>query len=79
MSLKDRLAPRSTGAVAELERRVAELEAEVQECRNVNLRVAELTDLVTQLLGGHIRLHTAEGEGCRVEVVLPLRAADRGA
>lgn len=50
MSLKDRLAPRSTGAVAELERRVAELEAEVQECRNVNLRVAELTDLVTQLL-----------------------------
>jgi hypothetical protein len=50
VSLKDRLAPRSTGAVAELERRVAELEAEVQECRNVNLRVAELTDLVTQLL-----------------------------
>lgn len=50
MSLKDRLAPRSTGTVAELERRVAELEAEVQECRNVNLRVAELTDLVTQLL-----------------------------
>jgi hypothetical protein len=50
VSLKDRLAPRSTGTVAELERRVAELEAEVQECRNVNLRVAELTDLVTQLL-----------------------------
>jgi hypothetical protein len=49
VSLKDRLAPR-TGTVAELERRVAELEAEVQECRNVNLRVAELTDLVTQLL-----------------------------
>jgi len=38
------------GHSAELERRVAELEAEVQECRSVNLRVAELTDLVTQLL-----------------------------
>lgn len=35
-------------------------------------------NLVTQLLGGYIRLHTAEGEGCRVEVLLPLRAADRG-
>lgn len=34
----------------ELRRRVAELEAEVQECRAVNLRVAELTDLVTELL-----------------------------
>lgn len=34
----------------QLQRRVAELEAEVQECRAVNLRVAELTDLVTELL-----------------------------
>ena len=49
MSIKDRLT-RGTAPTAELERRVAELEAEVQECRNVNLRVAELTDLVTQLL-----------------------------
>lgn len=49
MSIKDRLIRRA-GASPELERRVAELEAEVQECRNVNLRVAELTDLVTQLL-----------------------------
>lgn len=47
MSIKDRLS-RSTNA--DLERRVAELEAEVQECRSVNLRVAELTDLVTRLL-----------------------------
>jgi len=51
MSIKDRLSRAAGGAShADLERRVAELEAEVQECRNVNLRVAELTDLVTQLL-----------------------------
>lgn len=33
-----------------LRRRVAELEEEVQECRAVNLRVAELTDIVSELL-----------------------------
>jgi len=48
MSIKDRLSRGESRG--DLERRVAELEAEVQECRNVNLRVAELTDLVTQLL-----------------------------
>lgn len=30
--------------------RVAELEAEVQECRQLNLRLAELTDVVQELL-----------------------------
>ena len=35
---------------AGLARRLGELEAEVQECRSMNLRVAELTDLVTELL-----------------------------
>lgn len=35
---------------AGLARRVTELEAEVQECRSLNLRVAELTDLVAELL-----------------------------
>lgn len=30
--------------------RVTELEAEVQECRQLNLRLAELTDLVQELL-----------------------------
>ncbi|ANH36573.1 hypothetical protein I601_0119 [Nocardioides dokdonensis FR1436] len=35
---------------AGLARRVSELEAEVQECRSMNLRVAELTDLVAELL-----------------------------
>jgi hypothetical protein len=34
----------------ELRKRVAALEAEVQECRQLNLRLAELTDLVTELL-----------------------------
>lgn len=36
--------------VAELRRRVTELETEVQECRQLNLRLAELTDLVQNLL-----------------------------
>lgn len=36
--------------LAGLEARVAELEAELQECRQVNLRVAELTDVLTELL-----------------------------
>lgn len=31
-------------------RRLADLEAEVQECRQVNLRLAELTDVVMELL-----------------------------
>jgi len=34
----------------DLRRRVAELEEEVQECRSLNLRLAELTDLVQELL-----------------------------
>jgi hypothetical protein len=33
-----------------LQRRLDELEAEVQECRQLNLRLAEVTDLVEQLL-----------------------------
>jgi flagellar biosynthesis/type III secretory pathway chaperone len=36
--------------LTQLEGRVAELEAEVQECRQVNLRLAELTDVVAELL-----------------------------
>jgi hypothetical protein len=34
----------------DLRKRVADLEAEVQECRQLNLRLAELTDIVTDLL-----------------------------
>jgi hypothetical protein len=36
--------------VAVLERRVRELDEEVQECRRLNLRLAELTDIVQELL-----------------------------
>lgn len=36
--------------VAELQARVAVLEDEVQECRQLNLRLAELTDVVQELL-----------------------------
>ena len=43
-----------------LKRRVEVLEEEVQECRQTNLRVAELTDLVTQLLVPLVRGDAAE-------------------
>ncbi len=43
-----------------LKRRVAALEDEVQECRQTSLRVAELTDLVTQLLVPLVRGDSAE-------------------
>ena len=40
-----------TGAqLDELQERVAVLEEEVQECRQLNLRLAELTDVVQELL-----------------------------
>ena len=38
------------GTDPELRRRVAALEREVQECRALNVRLAELTDIVTELL-----------------------------
>jgi hypothetical protein len=38
------------GLVGELQARIDELEAAVQENRNLNLRVAELVDLVQELL-----------------------------
>jgi hypothetical protein len=47
MSLRGRVARRMAG---DLLARIDELEAEVQECRNLNLRVAELVDLVQELL-----------------------------
>jgi len=47
MSLRSRLARRMAG---DLLVRIDELEAEVQENRNLNLRVAELVDLVQELL-----------------------------
>lgn len=53
---------RGTGDLA---RRVAELEAEVQECRQLNLRLAELTDVVGELL-----LPAAERDETRIAEVL---------
>lgn len=38
------------GIVDELFARISELEAEVQESRNLNVRVAELVDLVAELM-----------------------------
>lgn len=46
-AVEDKLADVS---VIDLRRRVKRLEDEVQECRALNLRLAELTDLVTELL-----------------------------
>jgi hypothetical protein len=40
----------NSGELDELRDRVAVLEDEVQECRQLNLRLAELTDVVQELL-----------------------------
>lgn len=53
--LKDRVVARGARLVAgqrldNLAKRLDNLEAEVQECRQLNIRLAELTDLVEQLL-----------------------------
>lgn len=53
--LKARLVRKVARAVAgdrieAIERRIDVLEAEVQECRQLNIRLAELTDVVEQLL-----------------------------
>lgn len=58
MGMKDSVTNKATGIAGrvkaptthELRKRVAALEAEVQECRQLNLRLAELTDLVTDLV-----------------------------
>ena len=52
---KDRAVERVARAVAgdrldNLQRRLDDLEAEVQECRQLNLRLAEVIDLVEELL-----------------------------
>lgn len=50
-SLRDRIAGMSGVSTAiDLRRRMKELEDEVQECRALSLRLAELTDIVTELL-----------------------------
>lgn len=50
-NLKQRVKERAqASATVDLRRRVKALEDDVQECRALNLRLAELTDLVTELL-----------------------------
>lgn len=62
VSVRNRLfASRSSG----LERRVAELEDAVQECRALNVRLAELTDVVAELL-----LPVAARDEARIEELL---------
>jgi len=53
--LRERMVERMARAVAgdrldQLQQRLEDLEAEVQECRKLNVRLAEVTDLVEQLL-----------------------------
>ena len=50
MGMKDLAGRLRAPAKNDLRRRVAVLEEEVQECRQLNLRLAELTDIVTDLL-----------------------------
>ena len=55
VQVKDRVVARGAKLVAgqrltNLQRRLETLESEVQECRQLNIRLAELTDLVEQLL-----------------------------
>jgi hypothetical protein len=51
--------------VDDLRRRVADLEVEVQECRQLNRRLAELTDVVQELL-----LPVAQRDEERIDAVL---------
>ena len=46
----ERLRSTRAGEALDLRRRVRRLEVEVQECRALNVRLAELTDIVTELL-----------------------------
>jgi prefoldin subunit 5 len=48
--VRERLRSARPGEIRELRARVRRLEAEVQECRALNARLAELTDIVTELL-----------------------------
>lgn len=56
-----------------LAERVKELEAEVQECRQLNLRLAELTDVVQELL-----LPVAQRDEARIAEVLDRYTEDLG-
>ena len=54
-SMRERMVERMARAVAgdrldRLQQRLEDLEAEVQECRQLNVRLAEVTDLLEQVL-----------------------------
>ncbi len=53
------------GVVDDLQARIADLEAEVQESRRLNVRVAELVDLVQELL-----VPVASQDRARIEAAL---------
>ncbi len=63
MALRD--LTRLARSAPRLEQRIRDLEAEVQECRQVNLRLAELMDVVSELL-----LPVAQQDPGRVEELL---------
>lgn len=64
-AVADRAGVTSVRQVEELRERVAVLEDEVQECRQLNLRLAELTDVVAELL-----LPAAQRDEAKVAEVL---------
>ncbi len=64
-AVADRAGVTSVRQVDELRERVAVLEDEVQECRQLNLRLAELTDVVAELL-----LPAAQRDEAKVAEVL---------
>ena len=59
--------------MVKLAARVTELEAEVQECRQLNLRLAELTDVVQELL-----LPVSQRDQAKVDELLARYAGDLG-
>ena len=56
---------RSMTGAEDLRRRISVLEDEVQECRQLNLRLAELTDVVQEML-----LPVAERDEARIAEVM---------
>ena len=65
-ALRDRIRDKVGMSTAiDLRRRVKLLEDEVQECRAMNLRLAELTDIVTELL-----LPVAQRDEAKLEELL---------
>ena len=71
MALKD--LTRMAKNAPRLEQRIRALEAEVQECRRVNLRLAELMDVVAELL-----LPVSQQDPARVEELLARYHAEVG-